>query len=85
MLSRKTELMHLFEGAMLALRNSRARELNELHCGNFHVAPLLVRTGMARGGAPLAQQQTFIVVWVVLVLSNAGRWLGLDVLLFKRL
>ena len=44
MLSRKTELMHLFEGAMLALRNSRARELNELHCGNFHVAPLLVRT-----------------------------------------
>ena len=43
MLSRKTELMHLFEGAMLAIRNSRARELNELHCGNFHVAPLLVR------------------------------------------
>jgi hypothetical protein len=38
---------------------------------------------MARGGAPLAQQQTFIVVLVVLILSNAGRTLGLDGLLFK--
>jgi thiosulfate dehydrogenase (quinone) large subunit len=40
--------------------------------------------GMARGGASLAQQQTFIVVLVVLILSNAGRTLGLDGVLFKR-
>ena len=40
--------------------------------------------GMARGGASLAQQQTFIVVLLVLILSNAGRTLGLDNLVFKR-
>ena len=41
---------------------------------NYYFGP-----GMARGGASLAQQQTFIV----LILSNAGRTLGLDGLLFK--
>ena len=46
---------------------------------NYYFGP-----GMARGGASLAQQQTFIVVLVVLVLSNAGRTLGLDGLLFKK-
>jgi uncharacterized membrane protein YphA (DoxX/SURF4 family) len=46
---------------------------------NYYFGP-----GMAKGGAPLAQQQTFIVVLVVLILSNAGRTLGLDGLVFKR-
>ena len=46
---------------------------------NYYFGP-----GMARGGAPLAQQQTFIVVLVVLIVSNAGRTLGMDTLLFKR-
>jgi thiosulfate dehydrogenase (quinone) large subunit len=46
---------------------------------NYYFEP-----GMARGGASLAQQQTFIVVLVVLVLSNPGRTLGLDGLLFKK-
>ena len=46
---------------------------------NYYFGP-----GMARGGASLAQQQTFIVVLVVLILSNAGRTLGLDGLLFKK-
>jgi len=40
---------------------------------NYYLGP-----GMARGGAPLAQQQTFIVCLVVIFLSNAGRALGLD-------
>jgi len=46
---------------------------------NYYFGP-----GMARGGAPLAQQQTFIVVLVVLIISNAGTTLGLDGMLFKR-
>jgi hypothetical protein len=37
---------------------------------------------MARGGATLAQQQTFIVVLAIFVLASAGRTLGLDGLLF---
>ena len=44
---------------------------------NYYLGP-----GMARGGATLAQQQTFIVVLVIFVLSNPGRTLGLDGLLF---
>jgi hypothetical protein len=40
--------------------------------------------GMARGGAMLGQQQTFIVVLVVILLSNPGKTLGLDSLLFRR-
>lgn len=46
---------------------------------NYHFGP-----GMARGGAVLAQQQTFIVALVVIFLSNAGRTLGLDGLFFKK-
>jgi hypothetical protein len=43
----------------------------------------LLGPGMARGGASLAQQQTFIVALVIFILSNPGRTLGLDGLLFK--
>lgn len=44
---------------------------------NYYLGP-----GMARGGATLAQQQTFIIVLAVIVLSSPGRTLGLDGLLF---
>ena len=40
--------------------------------------------GMAKGGASLAQQQTFIILFVVLALSRPGRTFGLDGLLFKK-
>jgi len=40
---------------------------------NYYLGP-----GTARGGAMLAQQQTFIVCLVVIFLANAGRTLGLD-------
>lgn len=43
---------------------------------NYYLGP-----GMARGGATLAQQQTFIVALAIFVLSNPGRTLGLDALL----
>jgi hypothetical protein len=39
--------------------------------------------GMARGGAPLAQQRTVIVALAIFVLSNPGRTLALDGLLFS--
>ncbi|MGH7853746.1 MAG: DoxX family protein [Candidatus Binatia bacterium] len=45
---------------------------------NYYLGP-----GMARGGATLAQQQTFIVALTIFVLSNPGRTLGLDGLLFS--
>jgi len=44
---------------------------------NYYLGP-----GMARGGATLAQQQTFIIALIIFVLSNPGRALGLDGLLF---
>jgi uncharacterized membrane protein YphA (DoxX/SURF4 family) len=44
---------------------------------NYYLGP-----GMARGGASLAQQQTFIVALAIFVLANPGRTLGLDGLLF---
>ena len=44
---------------------------------NYYLGP-----GMARGGAMLAQQQTFIVALVIFVLANPGRTLGLDGLIF---
>lgn len=44
---------------------------------NYYLGP-----GMARGGASLAQQQTFIVALVIFMLANPGRTLGLDGLLF---
>jgi uncharacterized membrane protein YphA (DoxX/SURF4 family) len=44
----------------------------------------LLGPGMARGGAVIGQQQTFIVCLVVILLANPGRTLGLDGLRFKR-
>jgi thiosulfate dehydrogenase [quinone] large subunit len=44
---------------------------------NYYLGP-----GMARGGAPLAQQQTFIIALAIFALANPGRTLGLDGLLF---
>jgi hypothetical protein len=38
---------------------------------------------MARGGAMLAQQQTFIVALIIFLLSNPGRTLGLDGIIFR--
>ena len=45
---------------------------------NYYLGP-----GMARGGATLAQQQTLIVALAIFILSNPGRTLGLDGLLFS--
>jgi len=39
--------------------------------------------GMVRGGATMAQQQTFIVSLIIFLLSNPGRALGLDGLIFR--
>jgi uncharacterized membrane protein YphA (DoxX/SURF4 family) len=44
---------------------------------NYYFGP-----GIARGGATLAQQQTFIVALAIFALANPGRTLGLDGLLF---
>jgi len=52
--------------------------------GLFLIVNYLLGVGMPRGGAPLAQQQTFIVSLIVIVLSNPGRTLGLDGLLAGR-
>jgi len=52
--------------------------------GFFLVLNYYLGIGMSRGGAPLAQQQTFIVSLIVIVLSNPGRTLGLDGLLAGR-
>jgi uncharacterized membrane protein YphA (DoxX/SURF4 family) len=45
---------------------------------NYYLGP-----GMARGGASLAQQQTFIIALIIILLSNPGRTLGLDGLIFR--
>ena len=45
---------------------------------NYYLGP-----GMARGGAMIAQQQTFIIALAIFVLANPGRTLGLDGLLFR--
>ncbi|MGH7843624.1 MAG: DoxX family membrane protein [Candidatus Binatia bacterium] len=52
--------------------------------GLFMMINYLLGPGMARGGASLAQQQTFIVSLLVIALSNPGRTLGVDGLLFGR-
>ena len=44
---------------------------------NYYLGP-----GTARGGAMLAQQQTFIIALAIFALANPGRTLGLDGLLF---
>jgi uncharacterized membrane protein YphA (DoxX/SURF4 family) len=45
---------------------------------NYYLGP-----GMARGGASLAQQQTFMIALIVILLANPGRTLGLDGLIFR--
>ncbi|HEY3303695.1 MAG TPA: DoxX family protein [Candidatus Binatia bacterium] len=52
--------------------------------GLFMLVNYFFGPGMARGGAPMAQQQTFIVAFVMFILSNPGRTLGLDGLVFRR-
>lgn len=52
--------------------------------GLFMLINYYLGVGMARGGAMLAQQQTFIVSLVIFLLSKPGRTLGLDGLLFSR-
>ena len=46
---------------------------------NYYLGP-----GMARGGAAMAQQQTFIVCLIVFLLANPGRAIGVDALLSAR-
>lgn len=51
----------------------------------WYLAVLRIDSGcylLSRGGATLAQQQTFIIVLAISVLSSPGRTLGLDGLLF---
>lgn len=52
--------------------------------GAFQVANYALGPGMARGGSSLAQSETFFVAMVVIFLSNPGRTLGLDGLLWRR-
>ena len=54
------------------------RDHRPVYAGQLFFGP-----GMARGGAALAQQQTFIVAMVIFILANPGRTLGLDGLLFS--
>jgi thiosulfate dehydrogenase (quinone) large subunit len=46
---------------------------------NYYLGP-----GMAQGGSTLAQEQTFIVSLVIIILSHAGRTIGMDGLVFRR-
>lgn len=50
----------------------------------FMIVNYLLGPGMARGGATLAHQQTFLVALVIFALARPGRTLGLDGLLFHR-
>ncbi len=52
--------------------------------GLFMMANYIFGPGMARGGAPLAQQETFAVAFLVFILCSPGRTLGLDGLFFRR-
>ncbi len=52
--------------------------------GLFLVLNYYLAIGMARGGATLAQQQTFIVCLIVLFLTNPGKTLGLDAWLLRK-
>jgi uncharacterized membrane protein YphA (DoxX/SURF4 family) len=51
--------------------------------GLFMLANYYLGPGTARGGAMLAQQQTFIIALAIFVLAGPGRTLGLDGLLFR--
>ena len=50
--------------------------------GLFMMVNYYLGSGIARGGATLAQQQTFIVALAIFALANPGRTLGLDGLIF---
>jgi uncharacterized membrane protein YphA (DoxX/SURF4 family) len=52
--------------------------------GLFLVINYYLAIGSVRGGAQLAQQQTYIVSLIVILLSNPGRTLGLDGLIFGK-
>jgi len=52
--------------------------------GIFQLLSYYFGPGMAKGGSTLAQQQTFIIALVILVLTDPGRTLGLDSLFFKK-
>lgn len=52
--------------------------------GSFMVINYYLGPGMARGGAAMAQQQTFIVCLIVFLLSNPGQALGLDGVIFGK-
>jgi thiosulfate dehydrogenase [quinone] large subunit len=52
--------------------------------GLFLVTNYYLAIGSVRGGAQLAQQQTYIVSLIVVLLSNAGRTLGVDGLIFGK-
>ena len=46
--------------------------------GLFMVINYYLGPGMARGGAMVAQQQTFMIVLAIFILANPGRTAGLD-------
>jgi len=52
--------------------------------GIFQFANYTLGPGMARGGATLANSETFFIAMVVFLLTNPGRTLGVDGFLFKR-
>jgi thiosulfate dehydrogenase [quinone] large subunit len=52
--------------------------------GLFMIINYFFGPGMARGGATLGQQQTFIASLIVILLANPGRVLGLDGWLFRK-
>jgi uncharacterized membrane protein YphA (DoxX/SURF4 family) len=52
--------------------------------GLFMMINYILGPGMAKGGSLIAQQQTFVVCLIVFLLSNPGRALGLDGLIFGR-
>jgi uncharacterized membrane protein YphA (DoxX/SURF4 family) len=52
--------------------------------GLFMMVNYIFGPGMARGGAALAQQETFSVAFLMFILSSPGRTLGLDGLFFRR-
>jgi uncharacterized membrane protein YphA (DoxX/SURF4 family) len=52
--------------------------------GLFMMINYIFGPGMARGGASLAQQETFSAAFLVFILTSPGRTLGLDGLLFRK-
>lgn len=52
--------------------------------GIFQLANYALGPGMARGGATLANSETFLIAMIVLFLTNPGRTLGIDGFLFRK-